>query len=153
MLVKDILQPANVLIEDKQFDKASLLRDLSDRAATAVGLEPELVLAEVMKRENLGSTGLGQGIAIPHTRLADLEQTFSLLVRLVHPVNFDATDGEPVDIVFFLLLPHSQAQAQLNSLACVARSLRDPAIQSDLRKAADETELYRAVTKLPVSQS
>lgn len=152
MNIKDILDPSNVLLEDRRFDKASLLQVLCARAATAVGLEQDFLLAEVMKREDLGSTGIGQGIAIPHTRLAELKQTYSLVVRLLHPVDFEATDGEPVDIVFFLLLPASPASAHLSSLACVARSLRDPAIQSELRKVTDAEALYRAITR-PVSQS
>lgn len=147
MLVEDILNPSNVLIKNQRLDKPALLRELCDRAGPIVGLSPQILLAEVMRREELGSTGIGQGIAIPHTRLADLKQPYSFVVRLLHPIDFDAVDGEPVDIVFFLLLPSSPPTAHLNSLACVARSLRDPVIQSELRKATDGAALYRAVTK------
>jgi PTS system nitrogen regulatory IIA component len=147
MQVKDILNPSNVQIKSQRSDKASLLQELCERAAPTVGLPPQTLLAEVLRREDLGSTGIGKGIAIPHTRLADLKQPYSYMVRLAQPVDFDAVDGEPVDIVFFLLLPQSPPGAHLNSLACVARSLRDPAIQSELRKATDSASLYAAVTK------
>jgi PTS system nitrogen regulatory IIA component len=147
MLVKDILSPSNVQIKSQRSHKASVLRELCERAAPAVGLPSQRILAEVMRREDLGSTGIGKGIAIPHTRLADLKQPYSFLVRLAQTIDFDAVDGEPVDIVFFLLLPLSPPNAHLNSLACVARSLRDPAIQAELRKAPDSLSLYAAVTK------
>jgi nitrogen PTS system EIIA component len=153
MLVKDILSPSNVLIENQRFDKASLLRELCNRAAPVVELPPQTLFAEVMRREELGSTGLGQGIAIPHTRLSDLKKPYSFMIRLRHPIDFDAVDGEPVDIVFFLLLPVTPPTAHLNNLACVARSLRDPTIQSELRKATDSASLYRAVTEPPAIQT
>lgn len=146
MLVKDILSPSNVLIENQRVDKASLLRELCNRAAPIVGLSPQILLSEVKRREDLGSTGIGQGIAIPHTRIAELKKPYSFMVRLRHPIDFDSIDGEPVDIVFFLLLPLLPPTAHLNSLACVARSLRDPAIQSELRKVSDAAALYRAIT-------
>jgi PTS system nitrogen regulatory IIA component len=147
MLVKDILAPSNVLLEKQRLDKASLLRELCERAAPIVGVSAPTLLAEITRREDLGSTGIGKGIAIPHARLADLKQPYSFMVRLSHPINFDAIDGEPVDIVFFLLLPLSPPTAHLNSLACVARSLRDPAIQSEIRRATDRAALYSGVTK------
>lgn len=147
MLVKDILSPSNVQIKSQRSDKASLLRELCERAGPAVGLPPQTLLAEVLRREDLGSTGIGKGIAIPHTRLPDLKQPYGIMVRLAQPIDFEAVDGEPVDIVFFLLLPLSPPNAHLNTLACVARSLRDPAIQSELRKASDSASLYAAVTK------
>jgi nitrogen PTS system EIIA component len=147
MQVKDILSPSNVQIKSQRSDKTSVLRELCERAAPVVGLPPQTLLAEVLRREDLGSTGIGKGIAIPHTRLADLKQPYSFLVRLGQPIEFDAVDAQPVDIVFFLLLPLSPPNAHLNTLACVARSLRDPAIQADLRHAADSASLYDAVTK------
>lgn len=147
MIVADILYPANVQIESGGFDKASLLRVLCARAAKAVGIAAEDLMTEILRREGLGSTGIGQGIAIPHTRLHDLSKPYSFLARLDIPIDFDAIDGEPVDIVFFLLLPQSPPSAHLHSLACVARSLRDPSIQSALRKAPDDAALYRAATK------
>ena len=116
MLVKDILSPSNVMIENQRFDKASLLRELCNRAAPVVELPPQTLFAEVMRREELGSTGLGQGIAIPHTRLADLKKPYSFMVRLLHPIDFDAVDGEPVDIIFFLCYPHRRPRRILTAL-------------------------------------
>jgi PTS system nitrogen regulatory IIA component len=150
MIVEDFLTPPNVRIEERRLDKPALLRALSEGAAETLGLDAEDVLAEVQKREELGSTGIGQGIAIPHTRLADLSQTYGYVMRLQHPVDFDSMDGEPVDIVFFLLLPASPPKAHLNCLASAARVLRDPTVQSELRKAETKDDLYRAITR-PVS--
>ena len=93
MLVKDILSPSNVQIKNQRSDKASVLRELCERAAPIVGLRSQMLLAEVMRREDLGSTGIGKGIAIPHTRLADLNQSYSFLIRLAQPIDFEAVDG------------------------------------------------------------
>jgi PTS system nitrogen regulatory IIA component len=136
-----------VLIETQRVEKPALLRDLCKRAAPVVGVTAQALLADIMRREELGSTGIGQGIALPHTRVASLKEPYSFMVRLAHAIDFDSVDGQPVDLVFFLLLPQSPPNAHLNALACVARALRDPTIQAELRSAADAASLYRAITK------
>jgi PTS system nitrogen regulatory IIA component len=102
-----------------------------------------------LKREALGSTGTGAGIAIPHARLEGIARPFGILVRLAKPIDFEAIDGQPVDLVFLLLLPAEPQGDQLNALACAARMLRDAQILRDLRRAADDAALYRAAVENP----
>jgi PTS system nitrogen regulatory IIA component len=144
MEIKDFLSPDDALIKSRAPDKTRLLQDLASRAASALNLDANLVSIEILKREALGSTGTGDGVAIPHARIPELRKPFGTLVRLKHAIDFDAIDGKPVDIIFLLLLPQSQGDP-LNALASVARKLRDPESVRRLRNATDDAELYRAI--------
>jgi PTS system nitrogen regulatory IIA component len=144
--IKAFLAPTNVIIDVRASDRDQLLRELSQRAAAALGLDEELVTAEILKREELGSTGMGDGMAIPHARIRNLFTPFGILVRLRRGIDFAAIDEKPVDIVFLLLLPGSSEGEQLNVLASVARKLRDPEIASAIRSARDGAEVYATIT-------
>jgi len=144
MEIKEFLLPADALIKARGVDKTRLLQELAARAASALNLDAGLISFELLKREGLGSTGTGGGVAIPHARIPGLKKPFGTLVRLKHAIDFDAIDGKPVDIVFLLLLP-AQSGDPLNALACVARKLRDPQAVQRLRSAVDDEELYRAI--------
>jgi PTS system nitrogen regulatory IIA component len=146
MNIKDIISLPNV-VDIRAADKTKVLQELCRRASTAVALPVEFVTREVLKREELGSTGVGQGVAIPHARLADIAKPFGILARLRNPIDFDAVDGRLVDLVFLLLLPQSQPSDQLNVLACVARKLRDPVAVSAMRAATDTAGLYRGMVE------
>jgi PTS system nitrogen regulatory IIA component len=126
MDIKDLLLPAHALINVRATDKTSLIGDLSARAAVALDLPAERIFAELLKREALGSTGTGGRIAIPHARMPELNKPFGMLVLLQNPVDFNAIDGNPVDIVFLVLLPASSQSDPLNTLASIARKLRNP---------------------------
>ncbi len=145
MEIKDFLAPLHVVIDLRASDKKRLLEELARRAAAAVGLGAESIASALSKREALGSTGTGGGVAVPHARLAGLGRPFGLLARLTKPVDFDAIDGQPVDLVFLLLLPANADDKQLNALACAARALRDAEVLRDLRRAGDAAEAYRAL--------
>jgi PTS system nitrogen regulatory IIA component len=147
MNIKDFLSAADVAVDVRAADKAGLLKELSSRAAAALNQPVETVAGEIAKRDELGSTGIGRGVAIPHARLRDVRKPFALLARLKSPVEFDAVDGRPVDLVFLLLLPASSQLDQLNCLAAVARKLRDEDVLRKMRGAASTTELYRIVTE------
>jgi PTS system nitrogen regulatory IIA component len=144
MRVSDFLSSADVTIDAACADKQKLLEELSRRAAAIVDLEPDLILAELQKREELGSTGMGGGVAIPHARFHHLHKPFGMLVRLKKPIEFDAVDGKPVDTIALLLLP--DARDRLGALACFARKLRDPIVITALRRARDGAEIYRSLT-------
>jgi PTS system nitrogen regulatory IIA component len=109
-------------------------------------LAPERIAAEILRREELGSTGTGGGVAIPHARIQGLNRSFGILARLNRPIDFEAIDGRPVDLVFLLLLPANPVGEQLKALASVARKLRDPACLRDLRSASSSAGLYDAMT-------
>src|SRR5258708_39188563 len=126
MEIKEFLLPTDTLIKAHGTDKTRLLQELAARAAAALNLDAKLISMELLKRENLGSTGTGDGVAIPHARMTDLKQPFGTLVRLRYAIDFDAIDGKPVDIVFLLLLPAQPPADPLNALAGGARRLRDP---------------------------
>src|SRR5262245_60889009 len=125
MKIRDFLSPSDVAIDFAASDKPGLLKELAARAASAVNLPPDVVMSEIEKRDELGSTGLGGGICIPHARFREIKQPFGLLARLKQPIEFHAIDGRPVDLAFLLLLPAASQVDQLNALAAVARKLRD----------------------------
>ena len=148
MKISVFLSPAQIMIDVKARDKVRLLEQLSSEAAAATGLGAEEVVREIAKREELGSTGVGNGVALPHARLPSLKAPFALLARLRHPIDFDAIDGEPVDIVVLLLLPESGDRAKGNALACVARALRDAETLRKLRSARSGETLNEVVAGL-----
>ena len=147
MQVSEFLSRDDVLVDVRTADKDALLRELARRAAAQAGVDPATVTAEIDKREQLGSTGMGGGIAIPHARLAGVTTPVGVLARLRKPVDFAAIDGAPVDLVFLLLLPTAPQGEQLTALAAVARRLRDPMTAQRLRRAADRDEVYRLIVQ------
>jgi PTS system nitrogen regulatory IIA component len=146
MQISDFLAPSCVTVGVRASDKMRLLRDLAQRAATALGLPAEDVTAALLRRETLGSTGTGGGIAIPHARLAGVKKPFGMLVLLDKAIDFAAIDERKVDVVFLLLLPADAQGDPLNALAAAARTLRDPQTVQKVRAAPDDGALYSAVT-------
>jgi PTS system nitrogen regulatory IIA component len=146
MDIKSFLSPGDVLMDVSAPDKARLLQKLADRAASVLDLPAERIFRELSAREELGSTGTGSGIAIPHARIGGIKKPFGILARLKRPVNFNAIDDRPVDVVFLLLLPTAPAGEQLNALASVARRLRNPQILRSLRAAAHCSDLFGAIS-------
>ena len=145
MQISDFLSPDDVIADAPEPGKERLLRALSRRAAGALGRMDDLVASKILERESLGSTGLGGGIAVPHARLDGLAQPYGVCVRLRKAIEFDAIDGRPVDIVFLLLLPAAATSDPLGALASVARKLRDQAVVTALRAAADGAAMYRVL--------
>jgi PTS system nitrogen regulatory IIA component len=145
MKIKDFLSPDNALIETRASDKVDILQALAHRAATALDLPVDQISNAVLKREELGSTGTGGGIAIPHARISGLNRPFGILARLSRPIDFDAIDGQPVDLLFLLLLPLASGKEQLAALASVARVLRNQKSVRNLRRASTSENLYRAM--------
>jgi PTS system nitrogen regulatory IIA component len=145
MKISDLLAPADVMVDVRALNKSQLLQDFAARAATSLGLPVERVASYLLKREELGSTGIGKGVAIPHARLPDLQRPHGLLAKLKQPIEFDAIDGQAVDILFVLLLPAAAENEALAALALVARTLRSPATLARLRAAKSASELYSAI--------
>ena len=146
MDIKEFLALSDTLIDVRASDKMRLLQELTRRAATILDLPAERISTEILKREELGSTGTGGGVAIPHARIQGLNRSFGILARLNKPIDFEAIDGRPVDLVFLLLLPSNPVGEQLNALASVARKFRDAACLRDLRAASSSAGLYGAMT-------
>ena len=145
MRIYDLLSPKDVLVDVRTSNKRQLLQALSARAADSLGLRVDQIAPYLLKREELGSTGIGRGVAIPHARLPDLQRPYGLLAKLRQPIEFEAIDGQAVDIVFVLLLPAKVESGQLEALALVARVLRPPENLVRLRDARNPSELYAAI--------
>jgi PTS system nitrogen regulatory IIA component len=121
-------------------DKTELLGLLADEAARRLGRPREEILDALLARERLGPTALGRGVAMPHTRLPELDGPLALLARLARPIDFEARDGEPVDLVFMILWPEAASEGFLPALANVCRVLRDNQLPRQLRQARSSAE-------------
>lgn len=146
MKISDVIQPQTVVYDLAAPSKAELIRLLAKEAARAVSLSEKAIQHALMAREELGSTGIGQGIALPHARLAGLAKPFTLAARLRAPLGFDSIDGVPVDIVVLLLIPDRAGESHVDMLACVAKQLRSKTVQAAVRSARDGSQLYGAFT-------
>lgn len=142
MHVQDFLSPGRVVTDLRAGTKTAVLRELSRRASEELRIPADTISAALLKREELGSTGMGNGFAIPHASIAGVKLPYGMLARLSEPIDFDAVDGQAVDLIFVLLAPEPSQGQQLNALACVARRLRDPAVLQALRGARDVRSIY-----------
>ena len=148
MPLTDLVAPNAIIPALKVNGKKQTLQELAAKAAELCGQNERTIYEILLQREKLGSTGVGHGIAIPHGKLAKLNKLFGLFARLDRPVDFEALDGEPVDLVFLLLAPEGAGADHLKALARVARLLRSPEIARKLRESRDAETLY-AVLALP----
>jgi len=153
MELADILAVESVLVCDKVKDKAELLQRLADHAARINGLDSRTVYETLVARESLGSTGLGNGIAIPHGKLPGLGGVVATFVRLGRPVEFDSVDDHPVDLAFMLLAPIGAGADHLKALARVARLLRTDSLVERLRATVEPQALYDLLTTAMPSQN
>ncbi len=145
MLISDLLAPADVLFDLRARDKDRVLQAMARRAADALGIDGDTVIDALRRREALGSTGIGGGIALPHARLSAVTAPYGVLARLRTPIAFESVDDRPVDLVFLLLLPVDPLAEPVNALACAARRLRDRDVVANLRRAASAADLYPAI--------
>lgn len=128
--------------------KKRALEIISELAAIQFNLPPLVVFDAVLTRERMGSTGIGNGIAIPHGKLKeDTSQAVGVFIRLDQPIAFDAIDNQPIDLLFALLVPADQCKTHLHTLALVARHLADKGLCRRLRAAHSDEELYQIITE------
>lgn len=133
--------------------KKQALQELAQHAAALIGRDQREIFETLLQRERLGSTGVGNGIAIPHGKLPRLDKLFGAFARLEKPIDFEALDGEPVDLVFLLLAPEAAGADHLKALARVARMLRDPSIADKLRGTRDAGAIHAVLTTAPASDA
>ena len=145
MKIAEFIRPQSVAIDLAASSKSRVLQIMSAKASKTLGIAEGPVLQALLAREKLGSTGIGEGIAIPHTRVPDLGEPFGMLARLAKTIDFNAIDDVPVDIVFLLLMPGESKNDHLNALACVARQLRSQEVLKNIRNATNVDELYKAI--------
>jgi len=146
MELGDLIAPEAVIPSLKANDKKQAFQALAEKAADIAGLASRDVYDTLLQRERLGSTGVGRGIAIPHGRLAQLQKIFCVFARLEHPIDFEAPDEEPVDLVFLLLAPEMAGADHLKALARISRLLREPQTTEKLRGGHDLAALYSVLT-------
>ena len=148
-----ILRPEAVKAVGAAGSKKRLFQELGDMAASVYGLKAGDVAAALMERESLGPTGVGKGIALPHARLVDIDRVLGVFVRLEKPLDFDAVDRKPVDLIFALLAPQDAGVEHLKALALVSRTMRDVALCQKLRANADAPTLHTLLTDAPKFQA
>jgi PTS system nitrogen regulatory IIA component len=149
MPLTDLVAHNAVIPALKVNSKKQAIQELAAKAAKLTGQNERGIFDTLMQREKLGSTGVGNGIAIPHGKLVKLDKLFGLFARLERPVDFDALDGQPVDLVFLLLAPEAAGADHLKALARVARLLRDPDVARKLRESRDSEALFAVLTLPP----
>lgn len=152
MDLSDLLTPDAVLDSLHAQSKKQVLQELAAVSARLTGLGEREIFDTLLQRERLGSTGVGQGVAIPHGKSAQLDRLIGVFARLSRPVEFDSVDDQPVDLVFVLLAPESAGADHLKALSRIARILRDPSMAEKLRGAENADALYAILTH-PVEAS
>ena len=142
MEIADLVKPDHVVAQLRASSKKQALQELARRAADITGQPERAIFSVLMKRERLGTTGVGNGIAIPHGKLPTLDRLYGVFARLEHPIDFDSIDDRPVDLIFLLLAPESSGAEHLKALARVSRLLRDKTACEKLRGTDDSEALY-----------
>jgi nitrogen PTS system EIIA component len=147
MELGDLITPEAVIPTLRASNKKQVLQELSEKAAGLTGLDARDIFETLLQRERLGSTGVGRGIAIPHGRVAGLKSIVSVFARLEAPIDFEALDEEPVDLIFLLLAPEHAGADHLKALARISRLLREPQSIERLRASHDRAALYAVLTQ------
>jgi PTS system nitrogen regulatory IIA component len=142
----DLLRPETVLANVPVSSKKAMFQLLAGAVANEHGIEPREVVERLAEREKLGSTGFGGGVAIPHGKIAGLDRILGAVVRLAQPLDFQAIDDLPVDLVFMLLSPPDAGAEHLKTLARVSRALRDTGFVAKLRGAGSSDALFALLT-------
>ena len=146
MEIKDILQPDCTLCAVQGTSKKRILELISDVASKHVSdIDQATILASLMNRERMGSTGIGNGIALPHGRIKDLKNVLAVVVTNQTPIEYDAIDKLPVDIFFAILVPEDKATEHLGTLSAIAAKLSDKDTLKRMRQAHTDEELYKVI--------
>ncbi len=151
MPLDDLLAADAIFPALKAANKKQALQELAARAAGSTGRAEREIFDILLQRERLGSTGIGNGVAIPHGKLPKLDRLVGLFARLAKPIDFEALDGHPVDLIFLLLAPEAAGADHLKALARIARLLRDPVTAAKLRAITDAQTLHELLTTQPPS--
>ena len=153
MDLSDLLAVEAVLPNLKPNSKKQLLQELSEHAAQLTGVAARQIFDTLLQRERLGSTGVGNGIAIPHGKIEAISTITGFFARLAKPIDFDAQDDEPVDLVFLLLAPEGAGADHLKALSRIARILRDPDVVEAVRASDDANAIYALLTAVEKSNA
>lgn len=147
MDIAKLLKPEGVRVLGQVTSKKRLFQELGDMAASACGLNGDLVFDGLQERESLGPTGVGHGIALPHARIEGLSGIVGVFIRLEKPMEFEAIDRQPVDLIFALFAPKDSGVEHLKALALISRTMRDASICAKLRANSNPAALYAILTE------
>lgn len=153
MDIAELISPEGVVPNLRATSKKQALQELARRAAEITGLAERAIFDVLVEREKLGTTGVGNGIAIPHGKLATLTRLYGLFARLEKPIDFDSIDEQPVDLIFLLLAPELAGADHLKALARISRLLRDKSVCEKLRATDTAEGLYALLTDSPASRA
>ncbi|NSX53355.1 PTS sugar transporter subunit IIA [Parasulfitobacter algicola] len=153
MEISSLLNPNAVKLVNQASSKRRLFRDLGDVAENVYGLCAPHILDALLDRESLGPTGVGHGVALPHARIEEIDHVAAVFLKLEKPMDFDAVDRQPVDLVFALFAPQQAGVEHLKALALVSRTMRDTSICAKLRANHDPAILHAVLTEGPASQA
>jgi nitrogen PTS system EIIA component len=153
MEIEDLITPASVIANLRVTSKRQALQELARRVALGARRDERAVFEALWERERLGSTGIGMGTAVPHGKLPRLDRLYGLFARLERPIDFDAIDDRPVDLIFLLLAPENAGADHLKALARVSRLLRDRTICEKLRGTDNAEALYALLTDRAASHA
>lgn len=153
MDLSSLLKPAAVRVVSHVTSKKRLFQDLAEIASAVYGLEPSETVNALQDRESLGPTGVGHGVALPHARIDGLNRVVGIFMRLEKPLDFDAVDRQPVDLIFALFAPKDSGVDHLKALALVSRTMRDPTTCAKLRSNEDPATLHAVLTEARPSQA
>lgn len=142
MKISDLMPVDSILLSVKAKNKRQLLQEIAQFAAEKTKISDRTIFDTILERENLGSTGFGGGTALPHGRLAEIDKVRIFFAKLSNPVDFEAIDNKPIDIMFLLLSPESNGADHLTALAQISRILKDTNLVNKLRKACSKEEIF-----------
>lgn len=146
MELSDIVSPKGILVNLKPNSKKQLLQELASALAPLAGVEEREVFETLLQRERLGSTGVGNGVAIPHGKLPKMDSIIGVFAQLAKPIDYESMDDQPVDLVFVLLAPEGSGADHLKALSRIARLFRDSAVLAQLRAGTEADTIYSLLT-------
>lgn len=153
MDLSKLLIPSAVKVMGQLTSKKRLFQELGEVAGLAYGLSAAIAVDGLQERESLGPTGVGNGIALPHARLENLEKITGIFIRLEKPLDYESVDRQPVDLIFGLFAPKDSGVDHLKALALVSRTMRDAGICAKLRANSDPAKLYAILTEARAPQA
>lgn len=151
MDLSTLLKPGAVKAVSAVTSKKRLFHELADLAESQLGVAADAAVEALLERESLGPTGVGNGVALPHARLTEVKEVSAVFLRLEKPVDFDAVDREPVDLVFALFAPEDAGVEHLKALATVSRTMRNANVCAKLRANTDPAALHAILTEGPAT--
>ncbi len=149
----ELITPASIIANLRAGNKKQALQELARKAAELTGQHERMIFDVLLERERLGTTGVGQGIAIPHGKLSSLGRVYGIFARLERAIDFDAIDEQPVDLMFLLLAPEQAGADHLKALARVSRLLRDNSVCEKLRGSTSADAIYALLTQTEASHA